>query len=389
MMFLAATLALSIGAHLLLYKAVVRLFLIDSSGLRISLLVILLLLSLSFMASFFMLQWQENWVTIGFYKFAATWTALFLYLLLSVLLSWVIISAIWLAGTYPNTRLIAAGCLTIAVIFTGFGIWNAFHPSIKKLEFAFESLPDQWKDKTIVQISDVHLGHFHGARFLKNLLRSVNSLEPELVFITGDLFDGMTEDIAHFADGLNRFKARKGVYFITGNHETYIGVRRVLEVLSQTHIKVLKNEMVDINGLQVIGISYPGIRAMDDIQGLHKGDQSAPINDPRILLFHTPTNISLGDGDGVDRHFSTYWVPDTTYSLARNMGVDLQLSGHTHAGQIFPFGHLTKLIYKNFDYGLQRLDGFSIYTTSGVGTWGPPMRTGNSPEIVAIKLKKI
>jgi predicted MPP superfamily phosphohydrolase len=80
-------------------------------------------------------------------------------------------------------------------------------------------------------------------------------------------------------------------------------------------------------------------------------------------------------------------VPDTTFSQARKLGVDLQLSGHTHAGQIMPFGYLTNLIYKGYDYGLQRIDNFSIYTTSGVGTWGPPMRTGNTPEIVAITLK--
>jgi hypothetical protein len=130
-LFLAAILALTIGAHLLFYKAVVRLFIIDSPGLKAALFVILFFLSLSFMASFFLLQWQENSITIGYYIFAASWNALFLNLLLAALLSWIIIAAIWLAGTYPNTRLIAAGCLTLAVLLTAYGMWNAFHPGIK------------------------------------------------------------------------------------------------------------------------------------------------------------------------------------------------------------------------------------------------------------------
>ena len=116
-LFLAVILALTIGAHLLFYKTVIRLFIISSPGLKISLFVILFLLSLSFMASFFLLQWQENSITIVFYRFSASWTALFLNLLLAALLSWIINSVIWLAGTYPNTRLIAAGCLTLAVLF--------------------------------------------------------------------------------------------------------------------------------------------------------------------------------------------------------------------------------------------------------------------------------
>ena len=383
--FLAAILALTMGAHLLFYQAVVGIFIINSSGLKAALLIIMSLLSFSFMASFFLLQWQENRITIGFYMFSAVWTGLILNLLLGVLLSWIIVAAIKFAGAHPNTRLIAAACLAMAVLFSGYGMWNAFHPKLRRLEIEIENLPDHWKDKTIVQLSDVHLGHFYGTTFLKDLVRSVNALHPDLIFITGDLFDGMAENISHFADELNQFKADKGVYFITGNHETYIGVNRALNLLNQTQIIILQNELINIDGLQVIGISFPGITG--NIRGLNKIKQHPGTNLPRILLFHTPTNISPKNGDGLDRHFSTYWIPDTTFSLAQELGVNLQLSGHTHAGQIFPFGYLTKLIYKDFDYGLRRLKDFAIYTTSGVGTWGPPMRTGNSPEIVAIKLK--
>ncbi len=166
-----------------------------------------------------------------------------------------------------------------------------------------------------------------------------------------------------------------------------MGLKRALDVLSRTRIRVLNNEVINIDGLQIIGVGYPGIHDRDDIRGLEKLDQPSSNHTPRILLFHTPTSILLKDEDEFGQHFSTYWIPDTSFTLPRELGVDLQLSGHSHAGQIIPFGLLTKLLYKGYDYGLRREGDFSIYTTSGVGTWGPPMRTGNSPEIVAIKLK--
>jgi predicted MPP superfamily phosphohydrolase len=238
-----------------------------------------------------------------------------------------------------------------------------------------------------VQLSDVHLGHFYGTEFLNDLVRKVNDLEPELVFITGDLFDGMSKTFSHFADGLNRLKAKKGIYFITGNHETYIGRHRALKILENTKIRILDNEAVEVDGLQIIGISYPGIRGIHEIRGFEILPQNPANKKPRILLFHTPTNIRLKGGDGLDNHFATYWVPDTSFALNKKIGADLQLSGHSHAGQIFPFGFLTKLIYNGYDYGYHHLSDFSNYTTSGVGTWGPPMRTGNSPEIVVIDLK--
>jgi hypothetical protein len=194
LLFLAVILALTIGAHLLFFKAVVRLLIINSAGLKASLFVVLFLLSLSFMASFFLLRWQATSLTVGFYMFSAVWTGVFINLLLAALLSWLIISVTWLVGTYPNTRLIAAGCLTLAVLFSASGMWNAFHPGIKKLDIELENLPDHWKGKTVVQLSDVHLGHFYGQKFLKNLVRRVNSLNPEAIFITGDLFDASPRD---------------------------------------------------------------------------------------------------------------------------------------------------------------------------------------------------
>jgi len=236
-------------------------------------------------------------------------------------------------------------------------------------------------------LSDVHLGHFYGTEFLNNLVRKVNALNPEVILITGDLFDGMAKTISHFAAGLDQLRATKGVFFVTGNHETYVGLNRALNVLKKTKIQILHNEIIEVDGLQIMGISYPGIGGAHEIRGLEKLPQNSSNKIPRILLFHTPTNIRPKDGDGLDHHFATYWVPDTSFALNKEIGTDLQLSGHSHAGQLFPFGYLTKIIYRGYDYGFHRQSRFAIYTTSGVGTWGPPMRTGNLPEIVVINLK--
>jgi predicted MPP superfamily phosphohydrolase len=386
-LFLTAILALTVGAHMLFYKIVIRVFAISGPALKTSLLIALFMLALSFMASFFLLQWQENPLTVWFYRFSAIWIGFFLHLLPAVLASWIIIAAVRISGSDAPARLIATVCVVAAVVYSAYGLWNAFHPRIKKLEVQFENLPHQWKNKTILHLSDVHLGHFYGTEFLNNLVRKVNALNPEAIFITGDLFDGMATTISHFAAGLDQLKAKKGVFFVTGNHETYVGLNRALNVLKKTKIQILHNEIIEVDGLQIMGISYPGIRGLHEIRGLEKLPKNSSNNRPRILLFHTPTNIRLKGGDGLDHHFATYWVPDTSFAFNKEMGADLQLSGHSHAGQIFPFGYLTKLIYKGYDYGFNRLSRFAIYTTSGVGTWGPPMRTGNSPEIVVLDLK--
>ena len=258
--FLGVILALTIGAHLLLYRALRRLYVITSPKIRNVLLISLLLLSLSFMASFFLLRWQENSLTIGFYTFSAIWTGLFINLLIAMALSWLIIAVAWMAGNYPNTKIIASTCLLLAVIFSAYGMWNAFLPRVKNLEVTFRSLPAHWKNKLIVQLSDIHLGHFYGDRFLANLVKKVNALNPEVIFITGDLFDGMASNISHFAGGLNQLKANRGVYFVTGNHETYVGLHRALKALKSTSIRILQNEAIEIEGLGIIGVAFPGLK---------------------------------------------------------------------------------------------------------------------------------
>jgi hypothetical protein len=211
----------------------------------------------------------------------------------------------------------------------------------------------------------VHLGHIYRANFMQDITRKVNSIHPEMVLITGDLFDGMDGDLSSFVKPLNDIQAKEGVFFITGNHETYLGIDKVLPILQETRVRYLKDEVADIDGLKLIGLDYPDRGEKKDIVATLRALENDFSGQPNILLYHSPTNI---------KQFAA-------------SGVDLQLSGHTHVGQIFPFEYITQLIYQGYDYGLHQIGNYTLYSTNGVGTWSPAVRTGNTPEIVVITLE--
>ena len=186
-----------------------------------------------------------------------------------------------------------------------------------------------------------------------------------MIVITGDLFDGMDGNLDGLVGPLENLRVSDGIFFITGNHETYLGIDKTFSILEKTQVAILDDAVKNIRGLQLVGISYPERGESKDIVKVMEALPGFEKNKPTILLYHSPVQI------------------DTI----KNSGVDLQLSGHTHAGQLFPLGLITRLVYKGYDYGLRTLGDFSIYTSNGVGTWGPPMRTGNTPEIVNITLR--
>jgi predicted MPP superfamily phosphohydrolase len=274
---------------------------------------------------------------------------------------------IWLSqklGYAPDTLIIGSIFFIIASLYSVYGAWNAFNPQIKNVQVSIKNLPEQWKGKRIVQLSDVHLGHVYQTDFLAKIVKMTNELRPDVVVITGDLFDGMDGHLENLVGPLKDLQAPYGTYFITGNHETYLGVDKSFSILDGTKVKILNDAVKDLDGLQLIGISYPERGQVKNLGQTIKMLPDYVVGKPTILLYHAPTGILE----------------------AKEAGVNLQLSGHTHVGQLFPFSIITDLIYKGYDYGLHTLGDYSIYTTNGVGTWGPPIRTGNTPEIVNITL---
>jgi len=385
-LLVAVVLGLLVGTHLLIYLSVVRWMAIDSHVLRRGILALLLLLSLSMPASMLLVKQLPCGFTHGLFTGASIWIGFFINLLLAVGAAWVLLALFRLAGLSPNPRWAALTAWSAALLFTMWGTWRALNPEVHRVDVRIQGLPDPWRGKTVVHLSDLHLGWIHGDGFMRGVAEQVNGLDPEMVLITGDLFDALGGDFPSLAPAIDTLEARRGVFFVSGNHETYNEGSVVRETLARTGLRVLDNEVVDVDGIRLAGVGFPGLegaagrRTLDDLRRRLGGDE------PSILLFHTPTSIEQTGNGRAEQHFTTYWFPDTSCSLNKDLGIDLQLSGHTHAGQIFPFGGVARMIYKGRDRGLHRDGSFQLYTSSGTGTFGPPLRTAGRSEITAIRL---
>jgi len=255
--------------------------------------------------------------------------------------------------------------LGLAFFVSLYGIWNALHPVIKNVTIHIPNIPEEWKGKKIVQLSDVHLGHVYQTGFLRNIVEKVNTLHPKIVVITGDLFDGMDGRLDSLVQPFDAIETENGIFFVNGNHETYLGIEKSLAILQKTRVILMNDNVLDVDGLKIIGINYPNRGEKKDITTVLASLKNQFFEEPNILLYHAPENIDA----------------------IKQSGVSLMLSGHTHQGQQFPFRFITNLVHKGYDYGLYTLGDFSLYITSGVGTWGPTMRIGTQSEIVAFTLE--
>lgn len=220
-------------------------------------------------------------------------------------------------------------------------------------------------DFSVVQISDFHIGGLIDKDFVSHSVEKINSLKPDIVFITGDLIDTRLRSIEEAVLELNHIESKHGIYFILGNHEYFHDPLGVIAFLRQTRIKVLLNESVTIDALKVniVGVTdLFGYRVNLLEPDIHKAFKAYDKNYQTILLAHQPKFIEeLG-----------------------NYKPDLILSGHTHGGQIWPFNHLVSL-QQPFVKGVHKLpNGSTLYVNSGIGFWGPPMRLGSQAEIAYI-----
>lgn len=377
------------AAHLFLYVSFASLLAIPKGRGRAALFAGVFLLGLGHILSIILLRVDYNSFGRALYASTAAWTGLAVNLSLASVACWVLYFVFILAGKRAYTRKAALALFTAASLFSAYGVWNAFNPVIKTVEVETPGLPQGWYKRTIVQVTDVHLGAVYSPGYMKNIAEQVNSLEPDLIFITGDLFDGMSSGkLGDFVASIDELKARDGVFFVTGNHENYIGLDRVLEALSHTKIKVLRDDVEAIDGVQIIGVDYPVYGAERDVEAIIRKRPGFRDGAPSILLYHTPTTIERKDSASFAAHQTrTYWRPDLDFTAAKRLGARLQLSGHTHRGQMIPFVWLADYLYNGYSYGLKKDGGFSIYISSGLGTFGPPMRTGTRPEIAVVRFK--
>ena len=383
---LGNTLVLYAG-HLGIYATLVRFFGIAPPGVKRILFWGLSALAVSFIPCAMLVRTFPGGLTGFLYTASAFWLGLFFYLLMAAALSWTVFLGSRAIGFHVNMKMLLGAMSATAACLCLWGAWQAGRPEVRRLSVAVKDLPAQWQGKTIVQLSDVHLGAIRTPRFMERVAETVNRLAPALILITGDLFDGMGGCLQDFVGPLNQLKATHGIFFVTGNHEGYLGIKKPLAVLKQTDIRVLDNEVASVNGLQIVGIRFPDHTLTADVRHLLLVSGAYTPETPSLLLYHTPTNIDATNHSRDVQQSTSYWRPDTVMTLAKSVGIDLQLSGHTHQGQFFPFTWLTRYIFNGYDYGLHRDGDFQIYVTSGTGTWGPPMRIGSASEIPAIRLE--
>lgn len=263
------------------------------------------------------------------------------------------------------TALLVAG-FTVLVVFAGH--LNALHPRVRQLQIQIDKPAGELKELNMVVASDIHLGTIIRNSRLVKIVNMINDLHPDVVLLPGDVFD---EDIAPVAEQnmaaiLEQIHSRYGVFAITGNHEYYGGVQSAVSYMKRAGITVLQDSAAKIaDSFYLVG--------RNDLTALQMGLSRKPL--PEILA-------------GTDRRLPLILMDHQPFHLevAQQNGIDLQLSGHTHHGQMFPFNLITNRVYEK-SWGYLRKGKTQYYISCGVGTWGPPVRMGNRPEIVQIRLR--
>ena len=365
LLFIVIALSILYFSHYFLYGSIVHFFSVTSTGRKVALAVVLFLLPTSFIAVEVFARRTTNPVFTFLFFSSTLWLGVGLTLMVFFALAWAAWGATKLWAHSPGPAVFGWAAVALACLYSGYGVWNAYHPRTEEITVKIKGLPSDWRGKKIVQISDVHLGHILGASFLEGIVEQANAQNPEIVFITGDLFDGADGRLDDLVRPLDGIKAPLGIYFVTGNHETYLGIDRAYAALKKTKVSILSDEMVVIDGLQIIGISYPERGFSKDLGGVISGLAGFDREKPSVCLYHNPSGVEQ----------------------AKSAGISLQLSGHTHKGQLFPIQLISRLIYGKYYNGLHTEGDYTIYTSSGAGTWGPTMRTGNHPEITVIHLE--
>jgi hypothetical protein len=269
-------------------------------------------------------------------------------------------------------RAVAGSALAVVSTAAGAGVRRAAGPAeITEVPVRLPNLPRALDGLTIVQITDLHVGPTIRQREVDRVVEQANGLRPDIVAITGDLMDGSVRELGPIVAGLARLRSRYGVHFVTGNHEYYSGVDAWTAFISGLGIRVLRNERVVIGdpgaSLDLAGVDDWQATRFGNGHGydLAKALAGRAPERPLVLLAHQPRGVEE----------------------AVRAGVGLQLSGHTHGGQIFPFQYAVRAAFR-YVKGLYPVDGTGahVYVSRGTGYWGPPMRIGVPPEIAKITL---
>lgn len=265
--------------------------------------------------------------------------------------------------------ILAAFMIGVIAIVLLVGHINAIFPRIKHLQFTIHKRVEGVKSLNIVMASDIHLGTIVGRNRIDHIVEEINQLHPDVVLLPGDIVDEDLDPVIrqNIGESLRNLKARYGVFAVTGNHEYIGGVDRACRYLTEHNVVMLRDAVVKLNGdFYLVGREDRSFNRGQDVRRKPLGELMAQVDRgrPIILMDHQP----FGLNEAVEQ------------------GVDLQLSGHTHHGQLWPVNYIIRMIFK-LGWGYRQIGNTRFYVSNGVGTWGPPVRIGNRPEIVNIHLQ--
>ena len=352
------------GAHLYIWFRLVAPLRITGVLLRL-LQGLFILLFLSFPLIHLAFRQQNGLLISAANMVSSVWVGMVVYFVLVILAS-DLLRLIFFRAVFDGPA-VSAYITTIVVAITIYGLIEARSIGVTHLHVQMSNLPSQLEGLRIAQISDVHMGRIVRGPRLERIVTMVNDLHPDLIVITGDLVDAEALHMEDMVHPLRRLKSKYGVFAVPGNHEYFAGIERSQTFIEQAGTTMLRNRWVTIaNGLQLVGRDDPaGARIVGEkIPSLEEITRGTDRSKPTILLYHTPM---------------------TTFDELQARGIQLQLSGHTHKGQLWPFNYIVKLIYK-MPYGRFTSGDTTVYVSRGTGTWGPPMRVGARPEITLVTL---
>jgi predicted MPP superfamily phosphohydrolase len=322
-------------------------------------------LSLAFIGATLLGFRYSNPVLRVVYTLSATWLGALSYGIFAALACWLVGGVAQLAGAGALRSAVAPLSFGAALAAVSYGLVNAAWIRVTRITVALRDLPEAWQGRTAALVTDLHLGHVAGPAFLRRVLSRVRALQPDLVLISGDLFDGTPVGLDRLVADLKGFSAARGVFYVTGNHDEFADRGLYLDAVARTGVRVLHNEKVTIEGLQLVGIHDAEAGSPGHLRRILRGAALDPSR-PSVLLSHQPTHLAIAEEEGIS----------------------LQLSGHTHSGQFWPWNLVVRRVWGRFAYGLNRLGRLWVYTSSGVGTWGPPLRVGTKSEVVLIRFEK-
>lgn len=330
---------------------------------------------------YFIGRWLENYyfnpATDALVWYGAFWLGLIVYAFFAVLFIDLIRSVLLIVNptifnlthNYAHLKFtLGVGVSALILIVLSLGFLNASEPKVKNLSFNVDKTVTGKKDWNIVMVSDIHLGSIINKKRAMELVDSINKLTPDLVLLVGDTID---EDIGavkrqDIGEALKNIKSVNGVYAVTGNHEYIGGVEEAVKYLEEHNIKMLQDQTSEVDNLILVGRKDKMSDSMKNTKRLGLGELLSKVDTskPIILMDHEPFKLQEMADDG---------------------RVDVQLSGHTHHGQLWPFNFITKAMYE-ISWGYNKINKTNFYVSSGWGTWGPPIRVGNTPELVNIQL---